>query len=159
EFNIKFPDYNNFNDVIDDLKNYIKGIEINRVKQKLFRCDFTEINNIMNFKVTGSTNTKSTPKIYGDPFRAIFLPILIELNELDCEEKSQLKKIEININKISLANTKSDSDENEELKSKWKSMCRFLGGIENLFNSFGIFNSEGEEIQSEIFSETNEEKR
>lgn len=160
EFNIKFPDYNNFNEVIDDLKNYIQGIEIDRVKQKLFRCDFTELNKIMNFKVTGvKPEPSKSSKTYGDPFRAIFLPILIELNQLNCEEKSQLKKIEININKISLANTKSDSDENEELKLKWKSMCRFLCGIESLFNNFGICNSEGEEIQSEIFSETNDGKR
>ena len=159
EFSYKFPDYNNFNSVIADLKDYIKGIEIHRIKQKLFRCDFIEINNIMNFKVKGPSKHKSTPKIYGDPFRVIFLPILIELNELDCEDKSQLKKIEININKISLANTKSDSDENEDLILKWKSMCRFLGGIEHLFNNFGICNSEGEEIKLSIFSETIDEKK
>lgn len=154
EFDDKFPDYNNFNEVIADLKNYVKGIEIDTVKQRLFKCDFAEINKIINFKITGPGQSKSTPKIYGDPFRAIFLPILMELNELDYEEKSHLKQIEININKITLANTKSDSDENEELKSKWKSMCRFLGGIESLFNNFGITNIEGEEVQSEIYSET-----
>lgn len=159
EFSDKFPDYNTFNEVIEDLKNYIKGIEIDSIKHKLFKCDFMEINKIMNFKTTGQSKSKSTPKIYGDPFRAIFLPILMELNELDCDEKSQLNKIEININKISLANTKSDKDENEELISKWKSMCRFLGGIEDLFNRFGNVNSEGEEVQATIFSETIDEKR
>lgn len=159
EFNDKFPDYNSFNEVIDDLKNYIKGIEIDRVKQKLFKCDFSQINKIMNFKTPGIRKQKSTHKIYGDPFRAIFLPVLMELNELDYDDKAQLNKIEINVNKITLANTKSESDENEELKSKWKSMCRFLGGIEILFNQFGSVNTDGEYVQSEIYSETIDAKK
>lgn len=150
EFSDKFPGYDNFDEVIEDLKKYIQGIDIN-VKDKLFQCDFNEINKVLNLKTEGKPPRTSTPKIYGDPFRAIFLPVLIELNELTIEEKSTIDKIDININKITLANTKSQGD--EELKSKWKSMCRFLGGIEHLFNNFGVCNNDRDEIELNIYSE------
>lgn len=158
EFEEKFPGYNSFDEVVEDLKQYIKGINIEIVKPKLFECDFIEINKILNLKESKGTKINpSTPKIYGDVFRAMFLPILIEMNELSKDEKCLINNIDININKINLANTKSEGD--EELISKWKCMCRFVGGIEELFNRLEISNNNGDNIEAKIYSETiNEEK-
>ncbi|UEL46434.1 DNA translocase FtsK [Terrisporobacter hibernicus] len=146
EFNLRFPGYNSYEDVIEDLKKYIQGIELNLVKDKLLQCDFNTLNDIMNSKVGKTTVNPSTPKIYGDPFRALFLPILIELGSLSEEQRLNIDKFKINVNKIRLANTKTDSAEKDELKTKWKSMCRFLGDIENLINRFNS------DVSAEIYS-------
>lgn len=159
EFTIKFPNYNDFEEVIEDLKKYIQGIDIDKVKYKLFKCDFCMLDKILNLKDGVTPPPPSTPKIYGDPFKALFLPILIELNKLDKEQKSRVNRFEININKIRLANTKTDSEEKEELKTKWKTMCRFLCGIETLFNGFCITSPDGYDVKANIYSETIDEKR
>ena len=162
EFRDKFPEYNNIEEVAEDLKKYIQGTDIG-IKHKLFKCDFSEISKILKLKPKEGTKPPraTTPKIYGDQYRAMFLPILLELNELTIEEKENINRIDININKITLANTKSkDKDkDNEELKCKWKSMCRFMGGIEKLFNQLEIVNSNGEVINLDIYSEDMDEKR
>lgn len=137
DFNNIFPDYDKFDDVIDDLINYIEGKNIS-IKSKLFECDFKIISEMLGYrpKDTG-TNPPPPPtlkKISGDPFKALFMPILLEVNNFDIENKNKIKNIQINIEEVSLVNTKSK--DNNDLKIKWKNMIRFLGGIEYLFNNF-----------------------
>ncbi|OPJ55650.1 DNA translocase FtsK [Alkalithermobacter paradoxus] len=155
EFNEKFPGYNDYFEVVEDIINYIQGIKIGEVKQKLFKCNFTDILGILNYKEsTVKATHNKVPKIYGDPFRAIYLPILIELNNLPVDLRNDINKIRVNIQQISLANTISESDnEDSDLKIKWKNMCRFLGGIETLFEDLMLSNCNGEIIELEVYSE------
>lgn len=147
EFDEKFPGYNNFDDFMNNLIEYIEGKDFSN-EEKLFNCDFKEINKILKYKKTGTIiNSKKTLKTSGEPFKAIAIPILLELNDLEFDEKDSINRVSIEINQISLVNTKSI--DNQELYSKWKDMCRFLGGIEELFNKF-IFDGK---IKVDIFSE------
>ena len=96
DFNNIFPDYDKFDDVIDDLINYIEGKNIS-IKSKLFECDFKIISEMLGYrpKDTG-TNPPPPPtlkKISGDPFKALFMPILLEVNNFDIENKNKIKNI------------------------------------------------------------------
>lgn len=136
DFNNIFPEYDKFEDVVNDLISYIEGKEIS-VKSKLFECDFKEINGILGYKPKNEDRkppTKNIKKVSGDPFKALFMPILLEINDIDFEDRHIIYEIQINIEEISLVNTKSN--DNEDLIIKWKNMIRFLGGIEHLFNNF-----------------------
>ncbi|MDQ2087090.1 DNA translocase FtsK [Herbivorax sp. ANBcel31] len=158
EFSQKFPGYRNLNDFKTDLLDYIKGIRIDQVKEKLFACDFKEVNNMLNIKIVNPKKTPSTtvPKTEGDPVKALFLPILIEMASLNDDEKNTLRKIIIKVSNIRLSNTKSKG--NDELFDKWTNMCRFLGGIENLINLQNLANKEGDTIEIEILAEEDDSK-
>ncbi|WP_294362361.1 DNA translocase FtsK [uncultured Clostridium sp.] len=135
----------------EDIVKYIKGIEINRIKNKLFSMNFSIINKILNIKSTSNPNgSDKTIKVKGDPFIALSLPILIEIGNLKSEEKNILTNIKIKINKIALTRTReiqdNDEDQHSLLIGKWNNYSRFLGGIETLINRQALANLEGEEI-------------
>lgn len=135
----------------EDIVNYIKGIEINEIKNKLFSMNFCIINNLLNIKSVKTTSKEPDKpvKIKGDPFVALSLPLLIETANLKLEDRNILKEIKIKINKIVLTKTREGQDEEDEhslLIGKWNNYVRFLGGIETLINRQALANSEGEEI-------------
>lgn len=135
----------------EDIVNYIKGIEINKIKNNLFSMNFCIINNLLNIKNTKKTKGSDKPmKVKGDPFIALSLPILIEIENLDSEEKKILTNVKIKINKIVLTKTREIQDKNEDQHSllieKWNNYVRFLGGIESLIDRQTLANLEGEEI-------------
>lgn len=156
EFSLNFPGYKCFEDFKSDLIAYIKGIKIDALKDKIFKCDFKKINDMLSIKVKVEKTTVTIPKTEGDPVKALFLPILTEMSSLDLTKRSIVKKVRILISSIRLANTKSKGE--EELIDKWANMCRFLGGIEKLINFQSITNVEGDVVQIEILAEEDKSK-
>lgn len=150
------PGYGDYSDFKNDLIDYIKGIRIEEVKEKLSKCDFNIINKVLKFRKKGK-NPAKTPKIYGDPFKALFMPILNGINTLDQDQKTSLSKIIIKIEQIKLSNTKSI--DNQLLVNKWTNMCRFLGGIEKLIQQLILKNLSGNELEIKIITEDEEDEK
>lgn len=151
EFNYLFSSYNDYNDFKNDLINYCKGVNIDSIKPRLFTVDFKAISKVIKMKKKGKTKkTSKTPIIKGEPFKALFTPILAYLGDIDLEERAKITEIELDLSNIKLSGTKSK--DNLELKTKWGNLCIFLGGIENLINNLYITNNHGEEITVSIIS-------
>lgn len=145
----------------EDIVKYIKGIEINEIKNKLFSINFCIINKLLNIKRSKNPTAPDKPmKVKGDPFIALSLPILIETGNLKLEDKNILTEIKIKINKIVLTKTRQvqykDEDEHSLLIGKWNNYARFLGGIENLIDRQALANSNGEEILTSFVYENME---
>lgn len=148
EFNNILPGYNDFKEFTSDLLDYISGINLDVIKEKIFNIDFTIISQILGRKKGGTGTTIKPTVIKGDPFKGLFLPVIFEVNKQEYEVREQICSIELKINQIKLAGTKGKDD--TELKEKWGQLCVFLGGIENLLNSLYLCNNSGEEITIEI---------
>ena len=155
EFNKILPGYNSFEEFKIDLLNYASGINIELVKDKIMNVDFTVISQILGIKQKGSKGTIKPTIVKGDPFKGLFLPILLEINKQEYEVKEQITNIEIKINQVKLAGTKGK--DNTDLKEKWGNLCVFLGGIEYLINNLYLCNNSGDEIVVEIVTKTTEE--
>ena len=157
-----FPLFNNFEEINESIEEYIKGINIEKNKNKLFNCSFKEINEILNIKESVSPKIKKNVMI-GDPFKGIFLPILNILNSKK-EKREYLEKISIELEDIKIAgivsnlDKKEDFNKDEELKEAWKKICVFTSGIEKLIKNLNIKNIDDEYIDLKIISEINNEK-
>ncbi|MBZ9634604.1 FtsK/SpoIIIE domain-containing protein [Clostridium sp. FP1] len=142
----------------EDIINYLKGINIEVIKGNLFTVSFNLINKLLKIPKSSGTKKEKPTKITGDPFEAISLPILLEVEELEESKKNKISQINIRVNKITLAKTKvGNEDENEDshasLVTKWYNYIYFLKNIEELINRQGIVNLSGEEIEINIVYE------
>ncbi|GIM28840.1 hypothetical protein CPJCM30710_15060 [Clostridium polyendosporum] len=146
-------DYSKFK---EDIINYLKGINIEEIKGNLFSVSFNLINKLLKIPKGRRKKKKEKPtKVTGDPFEAISLPILLEVEDLEEDAKGELSQIKIRIDKITLARTKEGSeDENKDkhsaLVTKWYNFIYFLQNIEELITRQGIVNENGEEIKLNI---------
>ncbi|WP_049179791.1 FtsK/SpoIIIE domain-containing protein [Clostridium paraputrificum] len=144
EYAIKIPSLK------DDLEKYIKGIEVNKVKDKLFNMNFCIINSLLNIKNNGVKKTDKPIKIKGDPFVALSMPMLTEMSNFDINEKKVLREIKIKIKKIVLTKTRETQENGDDshslLVGKWYNYARFLCGIESLIERQALSNLDGEEI-------------
>lgn len=156
EFNEKLPGYSSYEEFSEDLKKYLQGIDLNNVKDKILNVDNNFITNVLKIATAKDPVIKEkTNKIFGNPFKALFLPILIEYSKLIA--KGEVKRIDLEIKSIKLAGTK-DKD-STELKNKWGNLTVFLGGIESLIDNISEFaNEDGEIIETSIYTDIQDEK-
>lgn len=157
QINEKFPGYTTYEEFSEDLINYLKGVNLEKVKDKVLKVDFDVIAEILKIKEgngTGAGNDK-TKIIKGEPFKALFLPVIFEYSKLNDEEKESVVEIEINVESIKLAGTKANDEYKEELKNKWREVCLFIGGIERLVDNLYLTNNYGDDIKISIISEMN----
>lgn len=145
-----FPRYSSIDEFKKDLIDYINCINIDVVKDKLLQCDFLAIKYVLNYKETKTEPSKISPKVYGDPFKALFLPILELYKDLESKGVNNVHSINIKIKKIKLANVREEG--NDLLIDKWEKMCYFLGGIEKLLDN-SIVNTNGDIIKISIYSD------
>lgn len=155
ELSDRLPGYLSYEEFGEDLKKYLLGIDLNNIKDKILSIDHSFISSVMKLKTkTDPPNKDKSNKISGNPFKALFLPILMEYSKINSKES--LYKIDLEIKSIKLSGTKDKDD--IELKNKWSNLIGFLGGIESLVTNFADFtNHEGDEIELSIYSETNDE--
>lgn len=152
---------NNHPEFKSDLINYLKGTNIDQVKSKLLSVNFNLINKLLKFSKSGPKKKEKPTIVKGDPFESLTLPIILELKDLEKDQKSNLTEVKIRIEKITLARTKSGNEnENEDphavLVTKWYNFVYFLRNLEVLVTRQGLVNINGEEIDIKFVFEDRE---
>lgn len=139
EFERLFPGYREYNTLKSDIIDYYSGINIDKIRTKLIKCDFITIDKIIGLKISKKEKTKDKDiKVYGDPIKAVYIPFIKMYLNIDKDERELCTNVDFIIEEIKLANVNQEEDNNSdnvELYNKWNQMVRILNGIENLINS------------------------
>ncbi|MFK4784751.1 FtsK/SpoIIIE domain-containing protein [Fusobacterium sp. MFO224] len=161
--NLDLKEYKSYEEFSQDILSYIRGIDLNEKKRKLFQIDFNIINSILNIKM--SSNRKKTDdkvvKVKGEPIFAFFNFIFSSISRYKKEnENLNIENIVVEIKAIKLEGV---SDKENSLYSKWEQICINCKNILNFINKGNFFYNENleEEIkvnykgEAEIFKSEN----
>lgn len=108
-----------------------KDSEINR--RLLLNIDFAITEAVLDIKLeVPSKLSKKVIKIYGEPLSAMLNALFVSLDSLDVYLQKDAFGLVFDFKTVGLIDAiipEDDGNENEQLNSRWESLCYYLGGI------------------------------
>jgi len=120
QYKCVFSSFEEFRKAVID---YTAGIDLERNRDLLFRCDFCLINSILKISIGNGPKTK-TPKVYGSPLEVI-LKTMLQTCQTVLKEMGNVEKLIYKIKEISIAGCSTE----EELRTSWLNITAWTGGV------------------------------
>lgn len=117
--------FRSFDDFASAIKDYAAGISLDVARDRLFRCDFGLINDVLSISPKKPVSEKNiTPKIHGDPLE-VFLKIMLLTLKRRFDEGLDTQRLVYEIVEGQLAECTTP----EELRNHWFNIVSWSGGL------------------------------